>query len=85
MSDQDISSSTDEVLNRLVTAAMAHISELIRDIPNGREEEQGALATVVVGEVLARTLAIPDAAFVADITNAVLATHKLAWRLVALS
>jgi len=85
MSDQDISNSTDEVLNRLVTAAMAHISELIRDIPNGREEEQGALATVVVGEVLARTLAIPDAAFVADITNAVLATHKLAWRLVALS
>jgi hypothetical protein len=85
MSDQDISSSTDEVLNRLVTAAMAHISELIRDISNGREEEQGALATVVVAEVLARTLAIPDAAFVADITNAVLATHKLAWRLVALS
>jgi hypothetical protein len=34
---------------------------------------------------LARTLAIPDAAFVAEITNAVLAAHNLVWRLVALS
>ena len=85
MPDQNISSGTPEVLDQLASAAMARISELVRDIPDGTAEEQGALATVVMSEILARTLAIPDAAFVAEVTNAVLATHKLAWRLVALS
>jgi hypothetical protein len=83
MPDQDIS--TPEVLDRLAAAAMARIVELISDITNGAEKEQGALATIIVGEILARTLAIPDAAFVAEITNVVLGSHKLAWRLVALS
>ena len=85
MPDQDTPSDTPEVLDRLASAAMAHILELIRDIPDANEEEQGALATVVVGEILARTLAISDAPFVAEITNAVLCAHKLAWRLVAMS
>lgn len=86
MTDQDTPlAPPPEVLDRLASAVMARIFELIRDIPDGTEEEQGALATVVMGEILARTLAIPDAAFVAEITNAVLATNKLAWRLVALS
>ena len=85
MLDQHIPSGTPGVLDRLATIAMARIFELIRDIPEGTEEEQGALATVVVGEILARTLAIPDATFAAEITNAVLAAHKLAWRLVSVS
>ena len=85
MPDQDIPSGTPEVLDRLARAAMAQILELIRGIPDGNEEEQGALATVVLGEILARTLAVSDAPFVAEATNAVLATHKLAWRLVAMS
>ena len=85
MSDQHILSGSSEVLDRLATAAMARIFELIRDIPEGTEEEQGALATVVTGEILARMLAIPDAPFVAEITNAVLAAHDLAWRLAAVS
>jgi hypothetical protein len=85
MPNQHIPSDTPEVLDRLATAAMARIFELIRDIPEGTEEEQGALATVVVGEILARTLAIPDAPFVAEIINAALAAHKLSWRLVSVS
>jgi hypothetical protein len=78
-------SGTPEVLDQLASAAMARMFELVRDIPDGTEEQQGALATVVLGEILARTLAIPDAAFVAEITNAVLAVHELGWRLVAVS
>ena len=58
MPDQTIPSGTPEVLDRLASAAMARIWELIRDIPDGNEEEQGALATVVLGEILARTLVI---------------------------
>ena len=85
MPDQDIPSGTPEMLDRLASAAMAQILELIRDIPDGNEEEQGALATVVLGEILARTLCISDAPFVAEVTNAVLATHKLEWRLVVMS
>lgn len=60
MSDQVVSSATPEVLDRLAAAAMARIVELISDIPDGTEEELGALATVIMGEILARTLAIPD-------------------------
>ena len=85
MPDQDIPSGTPEVLDRLASAAMAQILELIRDIPEGAEEEQAVLAIVVVGEILARTLAISNAPFVAKTTNAVLCAHKLAWRLVAMS
>ena len=85
MPNQNIPSGTPEVLDRLASAAMAQILELIRDIPDGNEEEQGVLATVLVGEILARTLAISDAPFVADTTNAVLCAHKLTWRLVAMS
>jgi hypothetical protein len=78
-------SGTPKVLDRLASDAMARICELVRAIPVGTKEEQGALATAVVGEILARTLTISDAAFVAEITNAVLAEHELAWRLVAVS
>jgi hypothetical protein len=77
-------SDTPEVLDRLASDAMVRIFELVRAIP-GTEDEQGALATAVVGDILARTLTISDAAFVAEITNAVLAEHELAWRLVAVS
>ena len=85
MPDQNIPCGTPEVLDRLASAAMAQILELIRHIPDGNEDEQAVLATVVVGEILARTLAISGSPFVAETTNAVLATHKLAWRLVAMS
>ena len=78
-------SGTAEVLDRLASDAIMRIFELVRAIPVGTEDEQGALATAVVGEILARTLTISDAAFVAEITNAVLAAHELAWRLVAVS
>jgi len=78
-------SGTAEVLDRLASDAMVRIFELVRAIPVGTEDEQGALATAVVGEILARTLTISDAAFVAEITNAVLAEHELAWRLVTVS
>lgn len=85
MPNKYIPSGTPEVLDRLATAAMARIFELVRNTPEGTEEEQGALATVVVGEILARTLAISDAPFVAEVTNAVLAAHILAWHLVSVS
>ena len=78
-------SGTAEVLDRLASDAIMRIFELVRAIPVGTEDEQGALATAVVGEILARTLTISDAAFVAEITNAVLAEHELAWRLVTVS
>ena len=78
-------SGTPEVLDQLASDAMVRIFELVRAIPVGTEDEQGALATAVVGEILARTLTISDAAFVAEITNAVLAEHELAWRLVTVS
>ena len=78
-------SGTAEVLDRLASDAIMRIFELVRAIPVGTEDEQGALATAVVGEILARTLTISDAAFVAEITNAVLAEHNLAWRLVTVS
>ena len=74
-----------EVLDRLASDAMVRIFELVRTIPVGTEDEQRALATAVMGEILARTLTISDAAFVAEITNAVLAEHELAWRLVTVS
>ena len=74
-----------EVLDRLASDAMVRIFELVRAILVGTEDEQGVLATAVVGEIFARTLTISDAAFVAEITNAVLAEHELAWRLVAVS
>ena len=78
-------SGTAEVLDRLASDAIMRIFELVRAIPVGTEDEQGALATAVVGEILARTLTISDAAFVAEINNAVLAEHELAWRLVTVS
>jgi hypothetical protein len=85
MPDQDIPGGTPEVLDWLASAAMARISELVCAMPDGTADEQGAIATAVVGEILARTLMIPDPAFVAEITNAVLAAHKLSWRLVVVS
>ena len=78
-------SGTPAVLVWLATAAMTRILELIRDIPDGSEEERGVLATAAMAEILARTLVIPDASGVAEITNAVLSAHKLTWRLVSVS
>ena len=76
---------TPDVLIWLASAAMARIFELIRDIPGGTEEERAVLATAAMAEILARTLVIPDALRVAEITNAVLSAHGLSWRLVSLS
>ena len=77
-------SGTAEVLDRLASDAMKPSSNspaLYRSAPRTSR----ALATLVVGEILAHSLAISDAAFVAEITNAVLAEHELAWRLVTVS
>ena len=76
---------TPEVLDRLASDAMVRIFELVRDIPGGTEEERAVLATAAMAEILARTLVIPDALRVAEITNAVLSAHGLSWRLVSLS
>ena len=78
-------SDTPEWLDQSTTAVMARIAELIRDIPGGSDEERAALATTVVAEILARSLAIPDASSVAEITNAVLKVHRVTWRLVSIS
>ena len=40
------------------------------------------LVTVVMAEIMARTLGGTTAADVAELTNAALAEHQLAWRLV---
>jgi hypothetical protein len=85
MPDQDIPGRTPRCSTGSRAPPWRRISELVHAIPGGTEEEQRALATAVAGEILARTPAIPDAAFVAEITNAVLATHKRARRLVAVS
>lgn len=74
-----------EWLARLTDHAMARIFEIIHEIPGGNDEERGVIATAIIGEIVARSLALPDAPQVAEITNAVLAAHKRAWRLVAVS
>ena len=79
------SSGAPEWLDRLVDIVLARVSELICDIPDGTEDTRAVLAIAVMGEILARTLSIQDAAFVAEVTNAVLTGHGLAWRLVLVS
>jgi hypothetical protein len=79
------SSGAPEWLERLADVVMASVSELLCDIPDGTEDGRVVLATVVIGEILARTLSIQDAAFVAEVTNAVLSAHGLTWRLVPVS
>jgi hypothetical protein len=74
-----------EWLDRLVDIVLARVSELIADIPDGTDDTRAVLAITVMGEILARTLSIEDAAFVAEVTNAVLTAHSLAWRLVMVS
>jgi hypothetical protein len=74
-----------EWLDRLVDIVLARVSELISDIPDGTEDTRAVLAITVMGEILARTLSIQDAAFVAEVTNAVLTAHSLTWRLVLVS
>ena len=64
---------------------MARIFELIRVIPGGSDEERGVLATAIIGEMLARSLALPDAPLVAEITNGIFSAHGLSWRLVSMS
>ena len=75
------SSGAPEWLDRLVDIVLARVSELISDIPDGTEDTRAVLAIAVMGEILARTLSIQDAAFVAEVTNAVLTGHGLTWRL----
>jgi hypothetical protein len=74
-----------EWLARLTNHAMARIFEIVREIPGGSDEERGVLATAIIAEIVARSLALPDAPQVAEITNTVLAAHELAWRLVPVS
>jgi hypothetical protein len=74
-----------EWLDRLADIVVARVSELVCDIPDGTEDARAVLATTVMGEILARTLSVQDAAFVAEVTNAVLAAHSLSWRLVSVS
>jgi hypothetical protein len=78
-------SSAPEWLATLTDHAMARIFEIIREIPGGSDEERGAVATAIISEIMARSLALPEAAQVAEIANNVLAAHKLAWRLVPMS
>jgi hypothetical protein len=79
------SSGAPEWLDRLVDIVLARVSELISDIPDGTEDTHAVLAITVMGEILARTLSIQDAAFVSEVTNAVLSAHNLTWRLVLVS
>jgi hypothetical protein len=74
-----------EWLTQLTDHAMARIFELVREIPGGSDEERGVLATAIMAEILARSLALADAASVVEITNLVLSAHRLGWRLVSLS
>ena len=69
-----------EWLDRLVDIVLA-----ISGMPDGTEDTRAVLAITVMGEILARTLSIQDAAFVAEVTNAVLTAHSLTWRLVLVS
>ena len=45
-----------EWLDQLTISVMAHIAELIRNVPGGSDEERAVLATAVIAEVLARSL-----------------------------
>jgi hypothetical protein len=73
-----------EWVDRLADVVMARLSELICDIP-GTQDARAVIATTVMGEILARMLSIQDAAFVAEVTNAVMIAHRLSWRLVLVS
>jgi hypothetical protein len=79
------SSGAPEWLDRLVDIVLARAFELISDIPGETDDARTVIATTVVGEILARTLVIPDASRVAEITNAVLSAHRASWRLVPVS
>jgi hypothetical protein len=72
-------------LDQLTTTVVARILELIRNIAGGSDEERAAIATTIIAEILARSLETVGAPSVAEITNAVLDTHRLAWRLVSVS
>lgn len=79
------SSGAPEWLERLADIVLARAFELICDIPGDTADARAVIATTVMGEIFARTLSIEDAAFVADVTNAVLGAHGLSWRLVQVS
>jgi hypothetical protein len=72
-------------LDQLTTAVVARIVELVRDTAGGSDEERAAIATTIMAEILARSLEAAGAPSVAEITNAVLDAHMLAWRLVSVS
>jgi hypothetical protein len=68
-----------------VDIVLARAFELVSDIPGETDDARAVIATTVMGEILARTLSVQDAAFVADVINAVLRVHHLSWRLVPVS
>ena len=74
-----------EVLDNLTAYTMGKLWEAISEIPGGTDDDRCGLALAVMAEILARSLASPDADAVAAITNMRLAEHKLAWRLVPVS
>jgi hypothetical protein len=73
-----------ETLNRLTPGALARIGELVRDEPC-EASMRGALALVIVADILGRALTHSDPAQVAEDVNITLAAHNLAWRLVPVS
>ena len=79
------SSGAPEWLDRLADIVLARVFELVADIPDDTDDARAVIATTVMGEILARMLSFQDAAFVAEVTNAVLTAHRLSWRLVLVS
>jgi hypothetical protein len=79
------SSGPPEWLDRLADIVLARAFELVSDTPGETDDARAVIAITVMGEILARTLSVQDAAFVADVTNAVLKAHRLSWRLVPVS
>ena len=74
-----------EVLDNLTAYTMGKLWEAIREIPGGTDDDRCGLALAVMAEILARSLASPDADAVAAITNMRPAERELAWRLVPVS
>ena len=74
-----------EAVQVLTNHAMTRIFDLTGEIPGGSHEDRAMLATAIVGEILARSLAGNSASTVAELTNTILAARRLGWRVVLTS
>ena len=74
-----------QAVSVLTDHAMTRIYDLTGEIPGGSHEDRAMLATAIVGEILARSLARADASAVAEIVNQTFARHHLDWHVVKAS